>query len=105
MHAHPGALAILAACSVATYLGPGKAEIGRNLLFHLFDGQRPRPTHSKGTYPKDTVGGGTYGLISQTNYWCCLYRYCLTRRRTALFGPADATRQKNPIDSRELRRA
>src|ERR1700759_1887429 len=35
---------------------PEKAEIGCTLCFPLVDGQRPHPTHSKGTFPKD------YGL-------------------------------------------
>src|ERR1700728_3488390 len=56
MHAHPGALAILAACSGKTIPRPGKAELRCNSCFHLVDGQRPCPTHSKGTFPKD------YGL-------------------------------------------
>ena len=70
MHAHPGALAIPAVCSGATYPVWGKAEVDCNSCFHLVDGQRPRPTHSKGTGPKIRFGGGTYGLISQTKYWC-----------------------------------
>jgi hypothetical protein len=33
------------------------------------------PRTQKELFQKITVWGGTYGLISQTNYWCYLYRY------------------------------
>jgi hypothetical protein len=55
MHAHPGALTFLQFASSATHPGLGKAETGCNSCVHLVDGQGPRPTRSKGTYPKDTV--------------------------------------------------
>jgi hypothetical protein len=57
MHAHPGALAILAAFSCATLPGQGKAEIGCNSCFHLVDGQRPRPRTQKELFQKITVWG------------------------------------------------
>jgi hypothetical protein len=32
------------------------------------------PRTQKELFQQITIGGGIYGLISQTNYWCYLYR-------------------------------
>ena len=60
--------------------GLGKAETGCNSCFHLVDGQRPRPTRSKGTYPKDTVQGW--------NLWFDLSNKLLVWSLPLLIGPA-----------------
>src|SRR5579862_4666543 len=86
--------------------GRGKAEIGCNSCFHLVDGQRPRPRTQKELFQKITVWG--------RNLWFDLSNKLLVLSVPLLIGPATKhpylgqqmrTRQKNPIDSRELRRA
>src|SRR5277367_5906502 len=98
MHAHPGALAILAACSCLSYPGQEKAEIGCNSCFHLVDGQRPRPRTQKELFQKITVWGW--------NLWFDLSNKLLVLSVPLLIGPATKhhslgqqmrTRQKNPL--------
>ena len=84
MHAHPGALAIPAVCSGATYPGRGEAEVDCNSCFHLVDGQRPRPTHSKGTIPRDYGRGW--------NLWFDLSNKLLVLSVPLLIDPGDEQR-------------
>src|ERR1700760_34170 len=96
MHAHPGALAILAACSRLTYPSKGQAEIDCNSCFHLVDGQRPRPRTQKELFQKITVWGWNLWfdlsnkllVLSVPLYW--------PQRSTSLFGPASANAAEKP---------
>src|ERR1700733_9010549 len=98
MHAHPGALAILAACSGTTL--PKTKVRQRFTATHvstwlMASGHVLRT--QKELFPEITVGGGTYGLISQQTTVLSV-PLLFWPQRTSPFGPAVATRQKNPID-------
>src|ERR1700759_1887428 len=74
MHAHPGALAIPAACSVRTFPNLRRQRSAAPYVFPWLMASGHIPRTQKELFQKITVWGGTYGLISQTNYWCYLYR-------------------------------
>jgi hypothetical protein len=98
MHAHPGALAILAACSGTTHPDVGKAEIHCNSCFHLVDGQRPRPTHSPRNFCfPENYGRGWNLWFDLSNKLLVLSVPLSLTQQTSLFGPAVATRQKNLV--------
>jgi len=78
---------------VQSFPRTGKAEIDCNSCFHLVDGQRPRPTHSKGTIPRDYGRGWNLWFDLSTNYWCYLYRL--------LFGPGNITIRASSCDAAE----
>ena|ERR1700677_3287964 len=63
------------------------------------------PRSQKQLFPKLRIGGGTYDLVSQTNYWCYLYRRRSAPATNITIWATNAKRQKNLVDSRELRRA
>src|SRR3984957_20869421 len=66
MHAHPGALAILAACSGTTL---PKTKVRQKFTATHVSTWLMASGHvlrtQKELFPEITVGGGTYGLISQ----------------------------------------
>jgi len=82
---------------VQPFPGAEKAQIDCNSCFHLVDGQRPRPTLSKQLFPKLRIGGGTYDLVSQTNYWCYLYRLRSAPATNITIWATNAKRQKNLV--------
>src|SRR5258708_33682238 len=80
MHAHPGALAILAAFSCATLPDKGRQRSTATHVSTWLMASGHVHALKRNFSKRLRFGGGTYGLISQTNYWCCLYRYCLAQR-------------------------
>ena len=103
MHAHPGALAILAAQVLPSPDKVRQRFTATHVSTWLMASGHVLRTQ-KELFPEITVGGGTYGLISQQTTGV-IYTAIIWPQRTSPFGPAVATRQKNPNDSRELRRA
>src|SRR5579863_10051539 len=106
MHAPPGALAILAACSWLTLPDGGRQRSAATHVSTWLMASGHVHALKRNFFQKITVWGW--------NLWFDLSNKLLVLSVPLLIGPATKhpylgqqmrTRQKNPIDSRELRRA
>src|SRR5271163_3818470 len=85
MHAHPGALAVIAVCSGAPSPDRQRSAATHVSTWLVASGHVPRT--QKEIIQRIRFGGGTYGLISQTNYWCSSVPLMMTQQRKSLFEP------------------